>query len=122
MTNEPSNHIESAASWTVEATINLEPTSPLNTCASERSHPLCPGMNAASILWSGADRFGWEARAVNGGGLGGPGWLGAGVAAVPTRRLEMIGWTSGGHSVETKNLVFTVRLFSNSVSKTKNRK
>ncbi len=39
-------------------------------------------MNAAPILWSGADRFGREARAGGGGALGGPGWLGAGVAVV----------------------------------------
>ena len=39
-------------------------------------------MNAAPILWSGADRFGREARAGDGGALGGPGWSGAGVAAV----------------------------------------
>ena len=39
-------------------------------------------MNAAPILWSGADRFGWEARAGGGGALGGPGWSGAGMAVV----------------------------------------
>ena len=39
-------------------------------------------MNAAPILWSGADRFGREARAGDGGALGGPGWSGVGVAAV----------------------------------------
>ena len=39
-------------------------------------------MNAAPILWSGADRFEQEARAGDGGALGGPGWSGAGVAAV----------------------------------------
>ena len=39
-------------------------------------------MNAAPILWSGADHFGREARAGDGGALGGPGWSGAGVAAV----------------------------------------
>ena len=39
-------------------------------------------MNAAPILWSGADRFGQEARAGDGGALCGPGWSGAGVAAV----------------------------------------
>ena len=39
-------------------------------------------MNAALILWSGADRFGREARAGDGGALGGPGWSGASVAAV----------------------------------------
>ena len=39
-------------------------------------------MNAAPILWSGADCFGREARAGNGGALGGPDWSGAGVAAV----------------------------------------
>ena len=38
-------------------------------------------MNAAPILWSGADRFGREARTGDGGALGGPGWSGAGVAA-----------------------------------------
>ena len=82
MTNEPSNHIDPALSWTDEATITLESASPFNAGASERSRPLCPGMNAAPILWSGADRFGQEARAGDGGGLGGPGWSGAGVAAV----------------------------------------
>ena len=39
-------------------------------------------MNAAPILWSGADHFGREARVGGGGALGGPGWSGAGVAAV----------------------------------------
>ena len=39
-------------------------------------------MNAAPIIWSGTDRFGREASAGDGGALGGPGWLGAGVAAV----------------------------------------
>ena len=39
-------------------------------------------MNAAPILWSGADRFGREARAGDGGALGGLGWTGAGVAAI----------------------------------------
>ena len=39
-------------------------------------------MNAALTLLSGGDRFGREARAGNGGALGGPGWSGAGVAAV----------------------------------------
>jgi hypothetical protein len=82
MTNEPSNHIDPAVSWTDEATITLESASPFNAGASERSRPLCPGMNAAPILWSGADRFGREARAGDGGALGGPGWSGAGVAAV----------------------------------------
>ena len=73
MTNEPSNHIDPAVSWTDEATITLAPV---------RLRPLCPGMNAAPILWSGADRFGREARAGDGGALGRPGWSGAGVAAV----------------------------------------
>ena len=82
MTNEPSNHIDPAVSWTDEATITLESASLFNAGASERLRPLCPGMNAAPILWSGADRFGQEARAGNGGVLGGPGWSGAGVAAV----------------------------------------
>ena len=82
MTNEPSNHIDPAVSWTDEETITVESASPFNTGASERSRPLCPGMNAAPILWSGADRFGREARAGDGGALGGPGWSGAGVAAV----------------------------------------
>ena len=82
MTNEPSNHIDPTVSWTDEATITLESTSLFNVGASERSGPLCPGMNAAPILWSGADRFGWEARAGDGGALGGPGWSGTGVAAV----------------------------------------
>ena len=81
MTNEPSNHIDPAVSWTDEATITLEFASP-NAGASERSRPLCLGMNAASILWSGANHFGWEARAGDGGALGGTGWSGAGVAAV----------------------------------------
>ena len=39
-------------------------------------------MNAAPILWNGADRFGREARMGDGGALGGPGRSGAGVAAV----------------------------------------
>ena len=82
MTNEPSNHIDPTVSWTDEATITLEPAFPFNTSASERSRLLCPGMNAAPILWSGANRFKWEARAGDGGALGGPGWSGAGVAAV----------------------------------------
>ena len=82
MTNEPSNHIDPAVSWMDEATITLESASPFNAGASERSRPLCPGMNAAPILWSGADRFGQEARAGDGGALGGPGWSGAGVAVV----------------------------------------
>ena len=82
MTNEPSNHIDLAVSWTDEATITLESASPFNAGASERSRPLCPGMNAAPILWSGADRFGREARAGDGGALGGLGWSGVGVAAI----------------------------------------
>ena len=82
MTNEPANHIDPAVSWADEATITLEFASPFNTGASERSCPLCPGMNAAPILWSSADRFGREVRAGDGGALGGPGWSGAGVAAV----------------------------------------
>ena len=82
MTNEPSNHIDPAVSWTDEVTITLESAYPFNAGTSERSRPLCPGMNAAPILWSGADRFGQEARAGDGGALGGPGWSGAGVAAV----------------------------------------
>ena len=82
MTNEPSNHIDPTVSWTDEATITLESASPFNAGASERSRPLCPGMNATPILWSDADRFGREARAGDGGALGGPGWSGAGVAAV----------------------------------------
>ena len=82
MTNEPSNHIDPAVSWTDEATITLESASPFNAGASERSRPLCPGMNAAPILWSGVDRFRREVRASDGGALGGPGWSGAGVAAV----------------------------------------
>ena len=65
-----------------EATIPLEFASPFNAGASERSRPLCPGMNAAPIFWSGADRFEREAHAGDGGALGGPGWSGAGVAAV----------------------------------------
>ena len=82
MTNEPSNHIDPTVSWTDEATITLESSSPFNTGASERSRPLHLGMNAAPILWSGAGHFGQEARAGDGGALGGPGWSGAGVAAV----------------------------------------
>ena len=82
MTNEPSNHIDPAVSWTDEATITLESASPFNIGASERSRPLCPGMNVAPTLWSGADRFRREARAGDGGALGGSGWSGAGVAAV----------------------------------------
>ena len=39
-------------------------------------------MNATPILWSGTEHFGREARAGDGGALGGPGWSGAGVAAV----------------------------------------
>ena len=93
MTNEPSNHIDPAVSWTDGATITLESASPFNASASERSHPLCLGMNAAPILWSSADCFGREAHAGNGGALGGPGWLGAGVAAVPTGRPETRGCT-----------------------------
>ena len=71
MTNEPSNHIDPTISSMDEATITLESTSPFNAGASERSRPLCPGMNATPILWSGADRFGREARAGDGGALGG---------------------------------------------------
>ena len=82
MTDELSNHIDPIVSWTDEATITHESDSPFNADASERSHPLCPGMNAASILWSGADHFVREARAGDGGALGGLGWSGAGVAAV----------------------------------------
>jgi hypothetical protein len=50
--------------------------------ASERSRPLCPGMNAALMLRSDADRFRREARAGKGGGLGGPGWSDAGVVVL----------------------------------------
>ena len=82
MTNEPSNHIDPIVSWTDEATITLESASPFNADAGERSRLLYTGMNAAPILWSGADRFGREERAGDGGALGGPGWSGAGVAAV----------------------------------------
>ena len=39
-------------------------------------------MNTSPILWSGTDHFGREARGGDGGALGGPGWSGAGVAAV----------------------------------------
>ena len=39
-------------------------------------------MNAAPILWSGADRFGREAHRGDEGALGGSGSSGAGVAAV----------------------------------------
>ena len=62
MTNEPSNHIDPAVSWTDEATITLESASPFNAGANERLRPLCPGMNVAPILWSGTDRFVQEAR------------------------------------------------------------
>ena len=48
-------------------------------------------MNAAPILWSGADRFGREARAGDGGALGGPGWSGAGVAAVRMSLPDTLG-------------------------------
>ena len=82
MTNEPSNHIDPTVSWTDEATITLESASPFNTGASERSRLLCPGMNGAPILWSGVDCFGGEARAGDGGALGGPGCSRAGMAAV----------------------------------------
>ena len=82
MTNEPSNHIDPVVSWTDEATITLESSSPFNAGTSERSRLLCPGMNAALILWSSADHFGREARASNVGALGGLGWSGAGVAAI----------------------------------------
>ena len=67
MTNEPSNHIDPAVSWTDKATITLESASPFKAGASERSRPLCPGMNATPILWSGADLFGQEARVGDGG-------------------------------------------------------
>ena len=50
-------------------------------------------MNAALILWSGADRFGREARVGDGGALGGPGWSGVGVVAVLTGRPKMGGCT-----------------------------
>ena len=53
MTNEPSNHIDPAVSWMDEATITLE-SAFFNASASVRSHLLCPGMNATSILWSRA--------------------------------------------------------------------
>ena len=79
-----------------EATITLESASPFNVGASERSRPLCSGMNAALILWSSADRFGGKRARAMEGALGGPGWSGAGVAAVPpvpTGRPEMRGCT-----------------------------
>ena len=88
MTNEPSNHIDPAASWTDEATITLESASPFSAGASERSRLLCPGMNAAPIVWSGVDCFGGEARAGNGGALGGPDWSGVGVAVVRLSLLD----------------------------------
>ena len=53
MTNEPSNHIDLAVSWTDEATISLESASPFNAGASERSRPLCPGMNVALTVSGG---------------------------------------------------------------------
>ena len=88
MTNEPSNHIDPAVSWTDEATITLESASLLNAGASGRSHPLYPGMNAAPILWSGADCFRREAHAGDGGALGGPGWSGAGMAVFRLSRPD----------------------------------
>ena len=93
MTNELSNHIDPAVSSTDEVTITLESASAFNAGASERSHPFCLGMNAAPILWSGADNFGQETRAGDGGALGGPGWPGAGVAVVPPGRPETRGCT-----------------------------
>ena len=45
-------------------------------------------MNAALVLWTGADRFGWEERMGDGGALGGLGWSGAGVAVVRLSRLD----------------------------------
>ena len=67
MTNEPSNHIDPAVSWTDEATITLESASPFNAGASERSRPLYPGMDAASILWSSLTVSGGKrARAMEG--------------------------------------------------------
>ena len=48
-------------------------------------------MNASPILWSGADRFGPEERAGDGGALVGPGWSGAGMAAVRMSLLDMPG-------------------------------
>ena len=96
MTNESSNHIDPVVSWTDKATITLEFASPFNAGASERSRLLCLGMNAAPILWSGANHFGPEVRAGDGGALGGPGWSGAAVVAVlpvPTGRPEMRGCT-----------------------------
>ena len=48
-------------------------------------------MNAAPILWSGADRFGSEVHAGDGGALGGPGWSGAGMAAVRMSLPDMPG-------------------------------
>src|SRR5215216_533267 len=74
MTNEPSNHIDPAVSWKDKATITLESASPFNAGSSERSRPLCPGMNATPILWSGDDHFWRDACAGDGGALGGPGW------------------------------------------------
>ena len=91
MTNEPSNHLDAVVSWTDEATITIESASPFDAGTSERSRPLCPGMNAAPILWSGADRFGREARAGDGGALGGPGRSGAAVAAVRMSLPDMPG-------------------------------
>ena len=67
MTNEPSNHIDPAVSWTDEATIILESASPFNAGTSERSRPLCPGMIAAPILWSALTVSGGKrARAMEG--------------------------------------------------------
>ena len=45
-------------------------------------------MNAAPTLWSGADHFGREAHAGDGEALDGPGWSGAGVAAVRLSRPD----------------------------------
>ena len=75
-----------------QATLS-RPARRFNAGASERSRPLCLGMNEAQSLWRGADRFGREARAGDGGALGGPGGSGAGVAAVrlslpDARKLE----------------------------------
>ena len=96
MTNEPSNHIDPAVSWTDEATITLESAAPFNAGASERARPRCPGMNAAPILWSGADRFGREACVGDGGALGWARLVRSGRGSGPpgsTGRPEMRGCT-----------------------------
>ena len=65
-TNEPSNHIDPAVTWTDEATITLESASPFNAGASER-RPVCPGMNAARFFGAALTVSGGKrARAMEG--------------------------------------------------------